>query len=230
MDSSDPDFRDLIKSDYPMWVRLFLFVLPFLIVIFYLFLLRFFLSYGQFLEMSGLMGIYFIPPAGKESVIPFAVSLGIPWYTVGFSVALLDILTCLFLIFNFDLILKVPVFGEWMVSFIAKGRLFFGRHKWVERFSIVGLILCVMFPLQGTGGIGSTILGIVMGLPRRDIFIAITVGSIAGSFLIAAGSNVLKNLIAVDLWLGIGSILGIILLICVAWMAYRWYQLRNVDP
>ena len=227
MDSSDPDCQNLIKSDYPIWVRLFLFVLPFLIITLYLFVLRFFLPYNQFLEMSGLMGVYFIPPAGKESVIPIAISLGIPWYTVGFSVALMDILTCLFLIFNFDLILKVPVLGNWMISFIAKGRIFFGRHKWVERFSIVGLMLCVMFPLQGTGGIGSTVLGIIMGLPRRDIFIAITMGSLIGSFLIAAGSNAVKNLIIVDVWLGLGSILGIILLIGVACLSYRWYHRRK---
>lgn len=228
MDSSDPDFRNLIKPDYPIWVRVLLFLLPFLIIVLYLFVLRFFLPYNQFLEMSGLMGVYFIPPAGKESVIPIAISLGIPWYTVGFSVAIMDILTCLFLIFNFDLILKVPVLGNWMVSFIAKGRIFFGRHKWVERLSIVGLMLCVLFPLQGTGGIGSTVLGIIMGLPRRDIFIAITVGSLVGSFLIAAGSNAVKNLFIVDLWLGIGAILGLLLLIGVAWMAYWWYRKRKI--
>jgi uncharacterized membrane protein len=204
-----------------------LFVLPFLLIILYLFAMRLILSHVHFLEMSGLMGLYFIPPAGKESVIPIAISLGIPWYTVGFSVAILDILTCLFLIFNFDLILKVPVLGEWMVSFISKGRIFFGQHKWMERLSIVGLMLCVMVPLQGTGGIGSTVLGIIMGLPRRDIFIAITLGSLFGSFLIAAGSNAVKKLIIIDIWLGILAILGIILLICVAWIAYRWYQGQN---
>ncbi|HQA80753.1 MAG TPA: hypothetical protein PLV96_08175, partial [Methanoregulaceae archaeon] len=47
------------------------------------------------LILGGLMITYYIPPAGKESIIPIGIALGIPWWLMATSLAVLDVLTAL---------------------------------------------------------------------------------------------------------------------------------------
>ena len=74
---------------------------PFLMTVGYFILLKTFMDERVFLELSGLMFLYFVPPMGKESVIPIGIAQGIPWATLAFSIAFVDIVVCLFLIWNF---------------------------------------------------------------------------------------------------------------------------------
>jgi hypothetical protein len=60
------------------------------------------LPYNLFLTMIGLMVAYILPPAGKETVIPVGIALGIPWWYMALSIAMIDIETGLFMALNFD--------------------------------------------------------------------------------------------------------------------------------
>jgi hypothetical protein len=66
------------------------------------------LPYTLFLIMLGLMVAYILPPAGKETVIPAGIALGIPWYYMALSIAMIDIETGLFMVLNFDMAYKIP--------------------------------------------------------------------------------------------------------------------------
>jgi uncharacterized membrane protein len=140
----------------------------------------------------GLMLAYFIPPAGKESVIPLGIALGYPWWLMTISIALMDALTALFLALNFDMALKIPILGMWMKKFMDTGSSFFAQHKWIERLSFAGLVLFVMFPLQGSGGIGGTLVGRMLGMKRWEVVLAVTIGAFIGCFVIALGAEYLK--------------------------------------
>lgn len=201
--------------------------LPFAILGLYILLLYIALPESLFIYLITLMFLYFIPPAGKESVIPLGVAIGIPWWTVGISIAMMDILSTLFMVLNFELALKIPVLGtKWMRMFMEHGEAFFRSHRWLEQLSTLGLAIFVMIPMQGTGGIATPIVGRMIGLPPAKVLIAVITGAMTGCMLIALGSEYLKNLLTFDFRLGIAAIMIIVVLIVSGWLLWRRRERR----
>lgn len=100
-----------------------LLVPPLLVVIFFI-LCFLVLSENRILILGGLMVAYFIPPSGKESIIPIGIGLGIPWWLMALTLTLLDVITALFMIMNFALMLRVPRLGPWIEKTTASSREF----------------------------------------------------------------------------------------------------------
>lgn len=177
---------------------LFYLVVPFLVIGVYIFGLYLSLSPEDFEILLGLMVINLLPPAGKESVIPIGIAMGLPWYVMGTTTAMMDVSAALFMVLNFDLALKIPVLGRWIHVFMEKGNGFFVKYRWLEGLSIFGLMLFVMIPFQGSGGIGGTILGRMLGLPKLQLFLGIAAGAFLGSYLIAVGFEFVTEVLAIN--------------------------------
>jgi len=158
---------------------------PFLMTVGYFILLKAFMSKRIFLELSGLMFLYFIPPMGKESVIPIGIAQGIPWGVLAFSIAFVDIVVCLFLIWNFDLAKKLPFIGSGIKRVQLKGAAILESMPWVERLTFFGIVIFVMIPFQGSGAFAGTILGRAVGLSISAVLGAVGIGALIGSALIA---------------------------------------------
>ena len=178
-------------------------LIPVALAFAYFFSTFFILPGGESLILGGLMIVYYIPPAGKESIIPLGIALGIPWWLMVISLALLDVLTGLFMILNFSLALRVPFLGPWVSRFLDSGDEFRARHPWISRWSILGVALFVLLPLQGTGGVGATIVGIIAGLSPLEILVAIGLGALAECLVFALGSELVYRLVLENLYLGL---------------------------
>jgi len=203
--------------------RIFRLALPFLLGIPWLILLLVLLPYDVWLILGGLLIAYILPPAGKESVIPIGIAVGVPWYIMALSIALMDVLAGIFMALNFDIALKIPGVGGWIRKFVAGGEEFFRKRPWVERFYFMGVVLFVMFPLQGSGGIGATLVGRMMGLSPGKVLVAIAIGSLIGCTVIALGAEVIRELFLVDPVLGI-AVAAIV--VCTLLALYGLYRMR----
>lgn len=181
-------------------------------------LLAFAYFFGSFLVLppekslilGGLMMVYYIPPAGKESIIPLGIGLGIPWWMMATSLALLDVITSLFMILNFGLALRIPVLGPWISRFLMTGGTFMQKHPWLSRWSVIGVAFFVFLPLQGTGGVGATIVGMMAGLSPGKILLAIGIGATAECLMFALGSELIWRLILENLYLGLGVAIAVV--------------------
>jgi uncharacterized membrane protein len=192
-----------------------LLVPPLLAVIFFI-LCFLILSKNKILILGGLMVAYFIPPSGKESIIPIGIGLGIPWWLMALTLTLLDVITALFMIMNFALMLRVPRLGPWIEKTTATSREFMAERPWMNRWRIPGLAFFVMLPLQGTGGVGATVVGLMIGLTPGEILLAVGIGAAAESLTFAVGWGLVRELILANLILGFVAafviIIGTILL------------------
>lgn len=197
------------------------FSLPFILGGLYITLLFLSLPVERALLLSGLMGAYIIPPAGKETIIPLGVALGFPWWLIGTSMALLDILAGLFMALNFELAFKIPLLGTWITKFMNHGHAFLSRRPWLKKFYFTGIVLFVMFPLQGSGGIGASLVGRLLGMSGRNVLIAITIGAFLGCYLIALGAEFIWDLIIARPILGIGVAIVVIGAVIAAYLVYR---------
>jgi uncharacterized membrane protein len=203
------------------------FLLPFLFIGVYVWILYILLPYDEFLLIGGLMLAYLIPPAGKESVIPLGIALGLPWYLVATSVAMLDIATGLFMALNFDLAMRIPLLGPWVGRFMHHGQEFVRQRPWLERLYFVGLAVFVMVPLQGSGGIGASIVGRILGMSKAEVVAAIAIGAFAGSFLLALGFEFLKDILLANLSAGIAVIVAVIAGILIGYLYFSRKGRRN---
>ena len=197
------------------------FLLPFLFIGVYVWILYILVPYDEFLLLGGLMLAYLIPPAGKESVIPLGIALGLPWYLVATSVAMLDIGAALFMAWNFDLAMKIPLLGPWIGRFMHHGEEFVRQRPWLERLYFAGLAIFVMVPLQGSGGIGASIVGRILGMPKAEVVAAVAIGAFIGSFALALGVEFLKDILLANLAAGIAVIIAVAVAILILYLYFR---------
>jgi len=181
------------------------------------------LDFSNFLIIGGFMVTYFFPPFGKETVIPMAISVGIHPVSIALVVAFLDIIAALFLLWNYDFVKLTPFLGPWMERFEKKGNEIATKKSWMKGIEFIGIMLFVMFPFQGSGGVGGTILGRLMGLNRYIVFTAIGMGSISGCLLIAYTAETIKQILLQNVYLGV----FIIILLILGGIYFFWYRKRK---
>ena len=174
-----------------------------------------------------LMTVYFIPPLGKETVIPLAVAGGqfsFPWsseliivpkidpLTIALSIAFVDICIALFLALNYDYAKGIPAVGTFMKKVEKLGSDSSGKYKWLMPLRFFGIALFVMVPFQGSGGLVGSILGRLIGMKPWDVFAAISVGTVSGCLLIAYFAETMIELFSNNIVLGLFIIIVMIII------------------
>ena len=220
-------FRFLHEMSGPAKI-VFRFCIPFVLAAIFILTLYLLLDHDTFIVLTGFMAVYFVPPAGKESVIPIAIASGlIPWWLIAPVLAVIDILCALFMVLNFDLALKIPFFGtKLMKTIVDNGSSFFEKHPWIKGFSSVGLTIFVIIPLQGTGGLTTPIIGKMIGMPGKNIMLAVIVGSLISCYSIALGSEYVYQLFITDMWVGILAIVLIAAAVIGGWYLWKHFKER----
>jgi hypothetical protein len=143
------------------------------------------MDYNQFLQVGGLMIWYFFPPAGKETVIPIGVGSGIDPLIMGLAIAFIDIFVAIFLLWNYDGAKLIPFLGVWMEKIEKGGRKQFKENKWLEGLAFLGIVLFVIVPFQGSGGVAASIVGRIFGMNKYRVVVAIGIGAVVGCLMIA---------------------------------------------
>lgn len=179
------------------------------------------------LILGGLMITYYIPPAGKESIIPIGIAVGIPWWMMATSLAVLDVLTALFIILNFGMVLRIPVLGEWASRFMKSGEEFMAKRPWLSRWRVLGVAFFVWLPLQGTGGVGAVLVGKLVGLTSRQILFAIGIGATAECLMFAVGFELIWRLLLDNIYLGLAVALAVIAFIVLLYAVFRNRIIQN---
>jgi len=230
-----------IKQKSNITIPLIKFFLPFVIAIFGFLILYILVDRESIGKLYSLMFAYFIPPLGKESIIPIGVkggNLAIPFsdkiavipsidpLVMALSIAFVDIVVALFLVWNYDLAKKIPLIGKFIEKVEKIGKTSSDKYSWVKPLRFFGVILFVMVPFQGSGGMVGSILGRLIGMKPWNTFFAISAGSIIGCSLIAYFADKILSLFETNFLQGI-LVLIVILIICVMIFIYRKTRENN---
>lgn len=173
--------------------RVICILIPFVVLGVQLLILLAVFGYGRFLLMVGLMLAYILPPAGKETIIPIGIALGFSWWIMALSIVMIDIETCLFMLLNFDVVYKIPFLGRLLEDLTGKTRQVIERYRWLADLYFFAIMLMVMVPILGSGGVRGSIAGKILSMDNLLIFLAVLVGSLAGCFAIAFGSDAILH-------------------------------------
>lgn len=207
-------------------IRLLEFFIPFVLGVGVIYLTGVSLPENTAFKFWSLISAYFFPPLGKESVIPMGIALGIHPVMMAFSIAFVDIIVALFLVWNYELAKKIPLIGTFMEKVETIGRHSSSKYGWIKPLRFIGIILFVMVPFQGSGGLVGSILGRLIGMKPWNTFFAIAVGSVTGCLLIGYFAETLKSVFLQNFLAGVFII---ILLVIIAFMVlvYRRNKKKN---
>ena len=81
-----------------------------------------------------------------------------------------------------------------------------------------------MLPLQGTGGVGATIVGIMAGLSPAEILLAVGIGATVECLVFALGSELIIRLLMTNLVAGIAVVVAILLAVLLYYIVSRYWK------
>ena len=227
------------SRDYYIGVAKFFF--PFILAGIVMLALQLLLNAEESTKLLVLMFAYFIPPLGKESIIPAGVygdKITIPILNNTFvvpkidplvmalTIAFVDIVVALFLVWNYDLAKKIPLIGKFMIKVENIGKTSSTKYGWIKPLRFIGIVLFVMVPFQGSGGLVGSIIGRLIGMKPWNIFFAISVGAITGCLLIAYFADALRLVFIQNFLVGI-LIIIILVIIGIMILVYK-KTMRNI--
>ncbi len=220
-------------------VKLAKFFLPFTIAGLVILILNLLVDTESSGKLFFLMFAYFFPPLGKESVIPIGVSggeLNIPIINqhivvsainpliMALTIAFVDIIVALFLLWNYDLAKKIPLVGKFMIKVESIGKSSSDKYSWMKPLRFIGIVLFVMVPFQGSGGLVGSIVGRLIGMKPWNTFFAISAGAIIGCLLIAYFAEAILSVFIKNFLLGA---LIIIILLVIGIMVFMYKKGKN---
>lgn len=155
--------------------------------------------------------VYFVPPFGKESVVPSLVTLGFDPLFVAAAVAVLDVAGALLVFTNWHLIVRIPVIGPWMQRFGERLTEMAERRVALKGAGGVFLFFWVMFPLQGSGGVSAALISRVMGMPMAVALGVIATAAFSSALFIGtATSSVLRFLPPIYVLVAVAAVVGLV--------------------
>lgn len=224
------------------WHRIGLFFVPIIVSIIFIILVWLGLEPDMFTIIGFLLLSYFISPFGREVLIPAAVISLLSLHGTGQMVldiilivgivVFVDVMCSIFLLWNLDLLKYLPVFGKWIdgIEKFGKAKLKKSHRKRKNTFLL--LTSYVALPFQGSGGIVSTIIGMLTGLRKQRIWLAVWIGSFIGSLTIAILSfymgQIMIDIFGSAIWYVLGLFIIASILIYIV-LGYRKSKLQNAQ-
>jgi hypothetical protein len=191
-------------------------------------------------ELFAIIGLfllsYFISPLGREVLIPLTVGNLLMLHGAGHvatdialivaTVVFVDVMCSIFLLWNLDLLKMVPKLGKWIDGMERFGRAKLRRSRLKRIGLFAGLMAYDALPFQGTNGAASTLIGMLAGMRKARIWLAIWIGSTIGALALAVasftiGQQFLIDIFGNDSWKAISLLLTLGIFIYLALTYYR---------
>lgn len=133
-----------------------------------------------------LICVYFVPPAGKETVIPLGLQLDIPQFLWCFSIWYFDLLVGFSVLANWWLIEIAIKYSKTLRRMYNKLQLKLQKleSKKYGKYICIILFIIMVVPLQGSGAISTALIGSWLGIRRSIILVIIALGSLFSILLV----------------------------------------------
>ncbi len=130
--------------------------------------------------LFGSLAACFIPPAGKESIIPIMIAGGLEPVIIFVGIFLLDLTACFIILTCFEVIDYLIYRTGFLKRKVQKIENKVNRFEKYDLVSL-GLIGFMFLPFQGTGAITTSILAQFLRLPDWKTLVVVIIGSVTSS-------------------------------------------------
>jgi uncharacterized membrane protein len=143
-----------------------------------------------------------------------------------------DVMVALFLSVHVGFMFRIPVIGHKIAELTVDSELILSKQPWMRRFTFLGLLAFIAFPLAATGSAGGAIFGRLLGLSRTAIFWGSALGGILGNAAMYFLAKKANDYLPQNNWLGIVIVIAIIVFLerRYASMKKEFLKQRTVAP
>ena len=206
-------------------MKLFKFTIPFIIPAIIFALLYPILSETRFLQLGGLALSYLFPPLGKESIIPIGIGYGFTIPQMAGLIFMVDVVCAMFISWNLPLAKKIPGIGHILRWVERKGSETLEKNPRLRKVSWIGLVLWVMVPFQGSGGITASVLGRAIGMRATFVISAVGLGAAIAGVLIGTLADRGIEMFRENWLAGVAMMVGVAIVTIILYFLYK----RHID-
>jgi uncharacterized membrane protein len=207
-------------------MKLFKVAIPFVIPAIVFVVLYFLISYSRFLQMGAMSLLYLFPPLGKESIIPSGIGYGFTRAQMTGLIFMVDVVCAMFISWNLPLAKRIPGIGHILTWVEKKGRETLDKNPRLHTVSWIGLVLWVMVPFQGSGGITASVIGRAIGMRASRVISAVGVGALIAGFLIATAAKHGIEIFRENWLAGVVMMVAVAIVTVILYMLYKRYMKR----
>lgn len=224
--------------------RLILFFTPIVVSAVYIILMYLLMPDDIFKIIGLLLLSYFISPFGREVLIPLTVIALLDLHGSGqmvtdifmivVTIVFVDVMCSIFLLWNLDLLKLVPKLGIWIDGIERFGRAKLKRSRLRRIGMFAAIITYDALPFQGTNGAASTLIGLLAGMKKTRIWLAVWIGSTIGALVLSVVSFTIGQDFLIDTfgnasWKAISILLTLGILIYLVLNYYRHRQRKKMQ-
>ena len=146
-----------------------------------------FIALSNIGEYSATMATFFFAfGTGEISAIIVGTAMGLNPFIPALLVAFIESDMSLFITWNFDYLKKIPKIGKYIAKYEEKAEELLKKRKSLEEAGFFFIFAAMFVPLHGTGAITMTLAGRLLAMGERKTWLAVTLGSLVRSLLVAA--------------------------------------------
>lgn len=106
-------------------------------------------------------------------------------YELGLVIGIMDTCTVLVIVYSLEALYKLGPIGRFFERVNRNAQLVVEAYPKIRRWQITGIVLFVLFPVSGTGAIGGSFLGFLLGMHRFRLIAAVSFGGFLGGLAMA---------------------------------------------
>lgn len=126
---------------------------------------------GKFLPIVAVTGLPGFYDAGSGLFSP---------YDFGVVIWIMDSITVLLIVYSLEIFYKIPLIGRFLDRANQDAACVLHAFPKFRRISRIGIVLFVLFPVAGTGAIGGSLIGAILGLNRFWLMLCVSFGGFLG--------------------------------------------------
>lgn len=138
------------------------------------------------LELLGLIGASFMVAGKFLPLWGVSGESNFSAWELGVVIWLMDTGTVLILVYALEALYRCRPLKRFFTRAQANARLVLDAYPRMRKAAVVGITAFVLFPIAGTGAIGATFIGILLGMHRYRLIACVSVGGLLGGMGMAA--------------------------------------------
>lgn len=106
-------------------------------------------------------------------------------YGLGLVIWIMDTCSVCLVVYAMEGFYRIRPLKRGLDKIHKNARLVLAAYPGIRRGAVIGIVVFVLFPIAGTGAVGASFIGILLGMNRFVLIAAVSVGGFLGGFLMA---------------------------------------------
>jgi uncharacterized membrane protein len=130
---------------------------------------------------------------GKAAIGDELFEVNLETWDLAFIVMYVNAVSAFWYTYNIDLLQKIPGVGPYLRQARKNAVETLRSRPWIRRWAVVGVGLFVVTPLPGSGALGGSLMGRIVGVSKKATFLSVATAGVVVASIYAMAANELQE-------------------------------------